>query len=68
MADKSESKAAPGADKPAARADAPKASGTITYNPLVNAWNCVDANNRCVLSIGSKELAMAAYPTFTVKE
>lgn len=68
MADKSETKPAPGADKPAARADAPKASGVIEYNPNLNAWRCVNAAGRCVLSIGSKELAVAAYPTFTVKE
>ena len=68
MADKNELKAAPGAEKPAARADAQKASGTITYNPNLNAWRCVDAAGRCVLSIGSKDLAIAAHPTFTVKE
>ena len=68
MADKTEVKAAPGAERPAARAEAQKATGTITYNPNLNTWRCVDANGRCVLTIASKELAVAACPTFTIKE
>ena len=68
MADKNESKAAPGADKPTGRAEAAKASGVIVYNPFLDAWRCVDASGRCVLSVPSKETAVKAYPTFIVKE
>ena len=45
-----------------------KTSGTIVYNPYLDSWRCLDATGRQVLSTGSKEAALAAYPNFTVKE
>lgn len=45
-----------------------QASGTIRYNHLLDSWQCRDASDRMVLSIGSKELAIQSFPTFTVKE
>ena len=67
MANKDEVKAAPGAEKPTARAEAPKASGVIEYNPGLNAWRAVDATGRCVLSAG-KATCIKRFPNFTVKE
>ena len=43
-------------------------SGTIVYNPYLDSWRCLDATGRQVLSTGSKEAALAAYPKFAVKE
>lgn len=45
-----------------------KLFGTIVYNPYLDSWRCLDASGRQVLSTGSKEAALAAYPNFTVKE
>lgn len=51
----------------AAKAGSPR-DGTIVYNKFLDAWRCIDANGREVLSIGSKEAAIKAYPNFKVKE
>ena len=44
------------------------ASGTIVYNPNLDSWRCLDANGKLLLSTGSKQSAMKAFPNFTVKE
>ena len=62
MADKSES------TPPVAAKGAVKPDGVIVYNPFLNAWRCVNAAGREVLSTGSKEAAVRAYPTYLVKE
>lgn len=67
MADKSESKPATIADKPAARADAPKASGVIVYCPGLNSWNCVRSDGRRMLTAG-KATCIKRFPNYTVKE
>ena len=60
--------AAKTADKPTARPVLKKPAGVIVYNPNLDSWRCIDASGKEVLSIGSKQAAIAAYPTFVVKE
>lgn len=67
MADKNEMKAATIAEKPAARADAPKASGVIVYCPGLNSWRCVRSDGRCMLTAG-KATCIKRFPNYTVKE
>ena len=58
----------PVAAKTTVKAGAAKASGTIEYNPFLDCWRCVNAAGKEVLSVPSKQTAIAAYPDFTVKE
>lgn len=67
MAEKIE-KAPPAAAKEPVKADGAKPDGVIVFNPFLHCWRCVNAAGRQVLSIGSKEAAMRAYPTYVVQE
>lgn len=67
MTTANDAKPAPVAAKQTVRTGG-RASGIIRYNKFIDAWQCIDANRRMVLSIGSKEAAIAAYPGFIVKE
>lgn len=45
-----------------------KAGGYIVYNKFLDAWRCIDASGKQVLSTNSKKAALAAHPNFIVKE
>lgn len=66
MSEKNDVAAAPVAAKTAKPGG--KTSGTIVYNRNLDAWRCINAGGKQVLSTGSKELAVKAYPDFLVKE
>ena len=67
MAKESVFRSAPVAVNQTTKAGA-KASGVIVYNKFLDAWRCIDAKGKCVLSTGSKATARAEFPNFIVKE
>lgn len=64
MSDKKTALPSKPAKAPASRG-APQ--GRIVYNPNLDSWRCIDRNNKMVLSTGSKQDAINAYPNFIVK-
>ena len=67
MANENQEKSAPVAAKQTVKTGG-KTSGLIVHNTRLDAWQCYDANRSMVLSTGSKDAAVAAYPNFAVKE